>query len=460
MSEVRTLSDDVTGERLPAPPSRVTAWSMTALLMVLFTINYGDKIVLGIVAQPLQQEFGLSASQIGLAGSAFFLAFTVGGFLAGLIDKWIAVRWSLVLLALAWAVSMLPMVFAASLAALLVTRILLGLAEGPATALIRTATYSWHPVEKRSLPSALLSSAASIASVLLAPLLAVLVAAFGWRAAFVAMTILGGLWCALWLLVWRDGPYTPPRQQRAEVMADAESPATQKVPWMRIFTTRTFIGSVCAVFAMYALVSATMTWLPSYFEVGLGYSRLQAGSMSSIPSLVGLAVMFAAGFLSDRLLGKKVSGRIVRGVLPGVSLLLCGLAMLSIPYIGSAALVVATISIGFAFGSTIIPMINAGISQICPPAQLAGTLGLYVALMYVGGTIAPYITGSIVDSAASAADGYALSFQVFGIVSAIGAILALLLIDPDRDGRKIREALHPDQRMPKPSGLQKATDTM
>ena len=50
--------------------SRYQAWSLTLLLVVLYIINTSDKLVLGLVAQPLKEEFGLSASQIGLVGSA------------------------------------------------------------------------------------------------------------------------------------------------------------------------------------------------------------------------------------------------------------------------------------------------------------------------------------------------------------------------------------------------------
>ncbi len=40
-------------------------------------VNWADKAVLGIVAQPLMEELGLTASQVGLVGSAFFLTFAV-----------------------------------------------------------------------------------------------------------------------------------------------------------------------------------------------------------------------------------------------------------------------------------------------------------------------------------------------------------------------------------------------
>lgn len=267
----------------PGAESRRRAWGLTALLVTLYVVNYADKAVLGIIAQPLREELGLTSSQIGLVGSLFFLAFTIGGFGAGLINRWMSLRWALVLLALCWAVAVLPLVVSATFAVLVISRMFLGFAEGPSAALVHTAAYSWHPVAKRGLPGAMLAGAASIAKIAIAPALALVTVSLGWRAALVCLTIAGALWCVIWLAAWKDGPYIGGKN--AKVTAEA---AEDAVPYARIFTTRTFISAVFLVMSVYALVTVVLTWLPSYFEVGLGYSRLQAGSMFAFPSIAGL----------------------------------------------------------------------------------------------------------------------------------------------------------------------------
>ncbi len=83
-------------------------------------------------------------------------------------------------------------------------------------------------------------------------------------------------------------------------------------------------------------------------------------------------------------------------------------------------------------------LLNAAISEICPPRQMAGTLGAFLAVMAVGGLIAPYETGLIVDAASSPAAGYATAFQILGVVSAVAAVLALVFVDPGRDKAAIR----------------------
>ena len=412
--------------------SRGTAWSLTGLLVLLYVVNWGDKAVLGIVAQPLAEELGLSASQIGLVASAFFLTFTVGGFLAGLVAKLMVLKWALVLLSLGWAATMLPTVFAATFAVLLISRMLLGLAEGPSAALIYTGVYSWHPREKRGLPSACITAGASISKIAVAPALALVVAAWGWRAAFLTLAVVGVAWCAIWLPTWKIGPYGEEKVAKSKTAKSS----VPDVPWIRIFLVPSFLGGVAAVFAMYTVVTVVLTWLPSYFELGLGYSRVQAGVMFGFPSIASLAMMFALSWVGDRLIARGSTSRVLRGLVPSAGLLLCGLSLAALPYLDEQWLAVAVVSIGYGFGSSIFPMLNSAISEIVPPHQLAGTLGVFLGVMSTGGLLGPYLTGLIVDLADSPAEGYASAFQIFGILAVIGAVIALFTVNPERD--KIR----------------------
>ncbi|MBV6761787.1 MFS transporter [Rhodococcus opacus] len=416
--------------------SRSRAWGLTALLVLLYVVNYADKAVLGIIAQPLAHELGLSASQIGLVGSLFFLTFTVGGFFAGALNRWLSLRWALLLLAIAWSVAILPLVVVASFAVLLVSRLLLGLAEGPSSALLHTGAYSWHAPAKRGLPSALLAGAASIAKIAVAPALAFVTVTFGWRYALVALAAIGVLWCVVWLTVWSEGPYIRSgKVADSAVAGDAGEPA---VPWGRIFRTRTFISGALLVMSVYALVAVVLTWLPSYFEVGLGYSRLQAGSMFAFPSIAGLILMLLSSVIGDRLLARGSTSRVVRVVVPAVGVLICGAILLALPSITAPAVAVLVVSVGYGFAASVFPLLNAAISEICPPRQTAGTLGVFLAVMAIGGLVAPYATGLIVDAAASPAEGYATAFQALGLVAAVCAVGALLFANPERDKKLVR----------------------
>lgn len=442
----------------PADPgeSRATAWGFTGLLVSLYVVNWADKAVLGLAAQPLMDELGLSASQIGLLGSAFFLTFTVGGFAAGLLNRWVSLKWILALLAIGWSVAMLPVVLSATFAVLLVSRMLLGFLEGPSSAIIHTATYTWHPVEKRGVPSACITAAASIAKIAIAPALAVLMAAQGWRAGFVVLAAIGLVWVVIWLPTWKVGPFGSDKSTRdaagtepgsdagTEAGSDAGTDAgtaagtaEPTAPWAKVFTTPTFVSGALAVMSMYALVSVVLTFLPSFFEKGLGYSQVQAGTMFGLPSIASLVVMAVLSFTGDRLISRGASSRVLRGIVPAAGLLVCGLSLTTLPWIGTPIVAVAVVSIGYAFGAAIFPLLNSAISQIVRPAQMAGTLGVFLALMAIGGLVAPYATGLVVDAAATPLEGYERAFQIFGAVAVVAAVGALLCVNPERDRARL-----------------------
>ncbi|GAA4488058.1 MFS transporter [Rhodococcus olei] len=447
-----TRSSDYSPTRIavapsPVPPgmgeSRRTAWGLTGLLVLLTTINWGDKAVYGIIAVPLKAELGLTSAQIGLVGSLFFVAYTIGGFCAGALARWMSLRWVLVVLALCWSAAMVPLAVAATFGVLVVSRMFLGLAEGPTAALGLTATYSWHAPAKRALPSSLLAGSASIAKIAVAPVLTWVTVAHGWRAALLSLVVVGVLWCTVWLATWSQGPYISAdrngtRTARAgngsgapDGVVAAEHEAT--VPWIRIFTTRTFLSCALLTTCVYALVTVVLTWLPSYFQTGLGYSQLQAGAMFAIPSLASLPMMLVSSFMSDRLLARGATARTVRIGIAAVGVIIGGILLFAMPAIGAPALAVAAVSIGYGLTTPTAPLINSAISTICPPRQTAGTLGVFLALMAVGGLVAPFATGAIVDAAAMPAEGYVLAFRILGVLCVVAAVVALVFADPERD---------------------------
>src|SRR5690606_41887758 len=115
-----------------------------------------------------------------------------------------------------------------------------------------------------------------------------------------------------------------------------------------------------------------------------------------------------------------------------------GAVRVSPPSAGAPALPVAVVSTGSGFGAIAFPLIAAAFAELCPPQQTAGTMGVFLALMAVGGLVAPYGTGVLVDNAATAAEGYATAFQVIGALGALAAILVLFLANPECDRKIIR----------------------
>ncbi|GEM29653.1 MFS transporter [Nocardia neocaledoniensis NBRC 108232] len=418
----------------PTPGPGTTGWGLTGMLVVLYLLNASDKAVFGLIAQPLREDLDLSASQIGFTGSLFFLAFTVGGFLAGPINKLLALRWSITLIAVLWGLVMLPLVVWATFAVLLLSRMLLGFTEGPTSALLHTAAYSWHPPNKRGLPSGLILTGSMLAKMAVVPLLALVVAEYGWRAAIIVLAAATALWCVPWLLTWRPGPY----QVGGKHAAPEDATTEPAVPWRRLLTSKTFVSAVVVAITAYALMSVVLTWLPSYFEQGLGYSRLESGTLFAAPSFVGIATLVGGSWLSDRGVSRGLSTRLVRVVVPCVGVMIAGVLLLSLPVLGSPLLAVIAVSVAYGLVVAIFPLLNAAVIATCPPRQTAGVIGAFFALQAIGGIIGPWSMGIVVDASASKVDGYTAAFQCLGVVGAIAAAAALFLADPLRDRERLR----------------------
>ena len=80
----------MTTEPIAAPrdPSRHV---VLALLFVVYTFNFIDRQIIGILAAPIQAELGASDSEMGLLGGLAFALFYTG---LGIPIAWLADRWS------------------------------------------------------------------------------------------------------------------------------------------------------------------------------------------------------------------------------------------------------------------------------------------------------------------------------------------------------------------------------
>ena len=108
------------------------AWLITSLLIIFQMINFADKAVLGLVAESVMSELGMTSTQFGFIGSSFFFLFAVSGIIVGFIAQKVQTRWLILVMGVSWAILQFPMLLGGGAMALLVTRIVLDAAEGAA----------------------------------------------------------------------------------------------------------------------------------------------------------------------------------------------------------------------------------------------------------------------------------------------------------------------------------------
>ncbi|MET9537402.1 MFS transporter [Streptomyces sp. NPDC006553] len=432
----------------PKAPSstRRRAWTVTALLVVFMMINFADKSVLGLAAEEIREDLGLSASAFGLASSAFFLLFSISGAAVGLLADRVRPKWLLLAMAALWSVAQAPLAVGGGLAVLITSRVLLGAAEGPAFPVAQQATLSWFPNHRRNLPGALIVLGITLGVLVAAPVLTWLIQNHGWRSAVAAVALVGVVWALLWIRLGGEGPYAAGPGDATGTDAEtstgtgaptgvAPGPAPRKTPYRRILATRTWIGATIAYFGTYWVIAFALVWLPSYLQDALGYSS--AGSTQVVMlvwGLGGVAVLGQAG-LTGWLLRRGAPSRRARGGVGGVLLLVAAAACLALPTAPAGAMTVVLLVAGFGLAGAMSSVAVTTVTELAPADRRGGALGFMNAVVTTAGLIAPTLIGHLVDT--HGAEGYRSAVLITGAVLLLSGAAALTLIDPDRDGRRL-----------------------
>ncbi|MDI2028206.1 MFS transporter [Saccharopolyspora sp. TS4A08] len=414
-----TPADDV-----PRAVPKWTPWAVTAAAAGAHVLVFVDKGLLGIVAKPIRAEFGMSATTYGMISSATYLLTMISCLVIGLSGRRISTRVVLLGCGLLCALGQIPAALAAGAMMLVMSRIVVGTAEGPAVPLAHNAAYSWFPASRRGLPAAIITSGASFAKIALLPVISLLVVAFGWRVGFVAIGAIAVVWTTVWFFIGRPGPHAG----SDDVAAKASDRG-----WMRGLRTPTMLACLFATFAQGALAAVVFTWLPSYFQAGLGYSATTAGMLFALPSVAGVGALVLIGGIGDRLMRGGASTKVGRGRVGGICLLLSGLVLAAIPLIDAPVVAVAAVVLGYGFSVTVNTVTFPVVSELFSASRRPGALAMITAASAAAGIVSPLVAGRLVDTAAAPGSGYTASFLVFGGLLALSGLIFALTVDPSRD---------------------------
>ncbi|MGW2347014.1 MFS transporter [Streptomyces sp. NPDC001661] len=423
-----------TGHRSPR-----RAWLVTFLLLVFMLINFLDKAVLGLAAKPIMHDLGLSPSEYGLLSSGFYFLFSLSAILVGFASDRVPTKWLLMAMAVVWALTMLPVLAPVGFGVLLASRVVLGAAEGPANPVAMHAVHKWFPNEKRSLPTALLNVGPGIGVALASPLLVAVIAAFGWRWAFVSLFAVGVVWALVWAVLGKEGSVSDAEPPQAGGAPAADEP---RIPYRRILLSGTWLGGFVGAFAAYWALALLIAWVPPYLETVLGYSAATTGTLVVLPWIATAVFNLGQGVLTQWLMRRGVSSRMARGVLGGVGILVAGAAMLLFPVVPGGWPQLALLTVAFSLGGILFAIGVTVTSEITPTRQRGSVLSITVGIVTTAGLLAPYVTGLIIEAAPDPAAGYGLAFSAAGVLMLIGGLLAVIFVRPERDARRLGR-IHP-----------------
>ncbi|MBV8925352.1 MAG: MFS transporter [Bradyrhizobium sp.] len=402
------------------------AWTITFLLSLFMLINFLDKIVLGLVAVPMMDELRLSPKQFGDIGSGFFWLFAIGGVFGGFLANRFKAGALITGMVLIWSVCQLPIGYTASAWTIVICRAVLGVAQGPAWPVAVHAIYKWFPNDKRNLPISIMAQGSTVGMVAAGIMIPLISAAWGWRANFVVLAGIGCLWALVWFAVAEEGP---------EHGRDAGPADAAALPYAHLLFNRNVLGCAITHFVGYWSLALTLTWLPAYFQRGLGFGGIASGWLYSC--VVALMIPFGIGLAwgSERLLQRGIPSRTARGRYLSALLIIAGLlfALLcaNLPgdwlRIGLIALALGCTPIVYSLGPAVL-------AEVVPVPQRGSMLAINNSVASLAGIAAPVVSGALIQNV-SGARGFELGFALCGALMVAGGLLGLWMIDPERSLR-------------------------
>jgi MFS family permease len=410
--------------------SRYGAWFAVFMMFLFMLINFADKAVIGLSAVQIIDELHLTHTQFGLLGSSFFLLFSASGIVVGFLSDRIKAKNVVLGMALIWSIAQLPMIGAVSFTTLLASRVLLGAGEGPAFPMAMHVVYKWFEDKRRTVPTSIVACGAAFGAGVVAPGATWIIVHFGWHMAFGVLSVVGVAWSLAWLAFGKEGPLSE-RHQTAEDAVGRTGPS--HVPFRELLLCRTAIGVFVAGFAAYWALTLNVTWLAAYLIKGAHLTASQAGWVIVLPSATQIVLAPTIAFISQRLITRGFSSRFARGTVAGGCVLAGGLAMICLPLAPLGAVAIVCIALAFSVGSIVFTLGSTLVAEISPSSQRGAMLGTTNSIHTLAGLVAPVAMGTIVDLGRDATAGFVTGFITAGAAIAVAGIIAIFLIDPERD---------------------------
>ena len=410
------------------PSGTGRAWTITGLLIVFMLINFLDKIVLGLVAVPMMNELRLTPKQFGDIGSGFFWLFAIGGVFGGFLADRFKTRALILGMVLLWSLCQVPIAYSASIGTIIVCRAVLGVAQGPAWPIAVHALTKWFPDNRRNLPIAIVAQGSAVGLIAAGILMPLITAQWGWRANFLVLAATGCVWAVIWLVVADEGA-----QDRA---ADADTASEGiALPYAQLLFDRSVLGCAITHFVGYWSLALTLTWLPAYFQLGLGYDGITSGWLYSLVIALMIPLGIGLAWGSERLLQRGIPSRTARGRYLSSLLIMAGL-FFAVIYVSPHADWLRVGLVALALGCTpiVYSLGPAVLAEVVPASQRGSMLAINNSVASLAGVVAPVVTGLFIQGVPGA-QGYELGFALCGALMVAGGLFGFWLIDPQRSLR-------------------------
>lgn len=281
-----------------APSVRLTLW----VLLFVYILNFLDRQILNILAEPIKAELGLSDTQLGLlAGPAFAVFYAVLGIpIARFADRASTNRISLISVSLViWSGMTVVCGFAQNFWQMALARIGVGVGEAGCTPAAHSLISDAVAPEKRASAIAFYGMGVPIGTLLGLVIGGVVNDIWGWRAALMLVGAPGILLALLLPLLLRE-----PRRLglvRGDAVPAGAPPIPTRKAISEVFTSRAYVLLLVAASFAAFLSYGKGLWTLSLFIRSHGMTTTEVGLIGSVTlGIAGVVGTWLGGWAADR----------------------------------------------------------------------------------------------------------------------------------------------------------------
>ena len=406
-------------------------WYIVGLLFIATGLSFLDRQVLSMSILKIQGDLNVSEVEYGWINTCFLISyaimFTLGGYLIDRFGTRIGLAASVAL----WSLSSALHSAAQNVWHLGIARFFLGIGEGGCFPGAAKGVTEWFPQKQRGMAMGIAIGGASFGAVLAPPMTVYLISLFGWRGAFIATGIIGGLWLLLWLIFSNkpDISHTNTKEELGEI---AETGSTDRqhskndnktnIPFRIILKKKQTWGLIVIRFLLDPVFYFIMFWTPKYLSQVRDVSFERIGSLLWIPFFaLGVSNIFG-GWLSDHLIKSGITVNRSRKTVMGLAAALTMVAPLTSVVTGevTAILIITLIMLAHGFWITNYTTV---ISELFGRNYTSTVMGLAGSAGAVSGLLLNPLIGKVVES-----HSYFPLWIASGIMYPLGFIILLSTI--------------------------------
>jgi predicted MFS family arabinose efflux permease len=427
----------------PLSPSyvRYAMW----MLLFIYTLNFLDRQIVNILAEPIKQDLGLSDTQLGLlTGLAFAVVYTVLGIpIARYADKFTTNRVGVIAVALAvWSGFTALCGLAGNFVHLLLARIGVGIGEAGCTPPAHSLITDKAPPDKRASALAFYSMGVPLGSLLGMALGGVMADVLGWRWAFILVGLPGVILAVIaWMTI---------KEPRRLGLVPPPAPGVTQIG---------FKGALAELgkrrtYWLVCLGAAVISFL-GYGQIaffGSFYARVHGMQIGEIGLLLGLMIG-SAGVLGTWIGGQIADAAAKRDTraymtVPAVALIAGGPFFIAAMLVNNPYLSMALLAIPTALNSLWYGPVYAAIQSLAGPRLRATAVAIMLFIVnMIGLGLGPLTIGAVSDYFATgagmgAAEGLRQAILWTGLFGLIPVVLFFVGRATIRDDLKAAAESH------------------